>query len=669
MTTQTTQTKAATTDAQQVPAVEFAHIDLTTLTIEANVRTTATLGKDFVASIKEHGVLVPIVAVRTGDGTLHVRAGQRRTLGAIEAGVASIPVRIIDATCDADRIVQQIIENDQRLALVDADRIAGFEQLSLMGLSAAQIARRAHTKKATVEHALTVAATTLTAAATHKYGLTLDLVERARQLAGLKGYVTNLPIATMDGAAVIAAYHDLWRVEQSFRMTKSDLRARLVFHHQRDAIEAHLTCSPPLPWPATCKMPPASASRRSSRPCAPHAQRPSRSTANDSPSTPTSPTPPAPCSPGSKQVTKRLARVRSADAGDWLMPKRRKPKLKLRRTPPRKRPAVFPQPTAQPHGQPTQSGRPHVTSRMNFAMVPRFDTATPPPSPGGSPGTYQLTYVLGIPGRAVVQHEVDFAKLVRAGDSLLEVPSGVHSLDVALRDDAGHERTATVNISPAHRLRDIELELQADNFAQAAAVGYDLVAPLLSRWAFLHDVAIVTSAVQIVETATQIHQWSQLMLGAVKSFSNVTAVSDSDHRVLLSAYREGISSTEPLWQALSLFRVSEGVLQMRQARASATVTAGGIPAEPSERVPTDLTSVGQANDAGLPDSLKPHTGKKFTAVLDSIRPTLRNAIAHLDPDNTVLVQDRWADLQEVEHALPGLRWIARQLLDAELQQH
>ena len=45
----------------------------------------------------------------------------------------------------------------------------------------------------------------------------------------------------MDGAAVIAAYHDLWKVEQSFRMTKGDLRAPPVFHHQREAIEAHLT--------------------------------------------------------------------------------------------------------------------------------------------------------------------------------------------------------------------------------------------------------------------------------------------------------------------------------------------------------------------------------------------------------------------------------------------
>nr|WP_239028298.1 transposase [Pseudonocardia acidicola] len=67
------------------------------------------------------------------------------------------------------------------------------------------------------------------------------LVERARQLAGLKGYVTTLPVKTMDGSAVIDAYHDLWQVEESFRMAKSDLRARPVFHHKRESIEAHLT--------------------------------------------------------------------------------------------------------------------------------------------------------------------------------------------------------------------------------------------------------------------------------------------------------------------------------------------------------------------------------------------------------------------------------------------
>ncbi|OLT30502.1 IS1634 family transposase [Actinomadura sp. CNU-125] len=74
-------------------------------------------------------------------------------------------------------------------------------------------------------------------------GRTLDRasLERARRLVGLKGYVTNIDAATMPAAEVIASYHDLWHVERSFRMSKTDLRARPMFHHTRDAIEAHLT--------------------------------------------------------------------------------------------------------------------------------------------------------------------------------------------------------------------------------------------------------------------------------------------------------------------------------------------------------------------------------------------------------------------------------------------
>lgn len=45
----------------------------------------------------------------------------------------------------------------------------------------------------------------------------------------------------MGSGEVIAKYHDLWQVEQPFRMSKTDLRARPMFHHTRDAIEAHLS--------------------------------------------------------------------------------------------------------------------------------------------------------------------------------------------------------------------------------------------------------------------------------------------------------------------------------------------------------------------------------------------------------------------------------------------
>lgn len=65
-----------------------------------------------------------------------------------------------------------------------------------------------------------------------------DLEAKARALAGIKGYTTNLP--DPDADFVIGAYHQLWRIEKSFRMSKHDLRARPIYHHKRESIEAHL---------------------------------------------------------------------------------------------------------------------------------------------------------------------------------------------------------------------------------------------------------------------------------------------------------------------------------------------------------------------------------------------------------------------------------------------
>jgi transposase len=68
--------------------------------------------------------------------------------------------------------------------------------------------------------------------------LNQKLIDKAKALAGVKGYVTNLDIPDEQ---VIACYHQLFQVEATFRMAKSDLRARPIYHQNRDAIEAHLT--------------------------------------------------------------------------------------------------------------------------------------------------------------------------------------------------------------------------------------------------------------------------------------------------------------------------------------------------------------------------------------------------------------------------------------------
>ena len=66
-----------------------------------------------------------------------------------------------------------------------------------------------------------------------------ELEAKARGLAGLKGYITNIDNPTPE--FVIGAYHQLWRIEKSFRMSKHDLHARPIYHHKRESIEAHLT--------------------------------------------------------------------------------------------------------------------------------------------------------------------------------------------------------------------------------------------------------------------------------------------------------------------------------------------------------------------------------------------------------------------------------------------
>ncbi len=65
------------------------------------------------------------------------------------------------------------------------------------------------------------------------------LEAKARALARLKGYITN--VANPSAEFVIGAYHRLWHIEKSFRMSKHDLRARPIYHHKRESIDARLT--------------------------------------------------------------------------------------------------------------------------------------------------------------------------------------------------------------------------------------------------------------------------------------------------------------------------------------------------------------------------------------------------------------------------------------------
>ncbi|MDD3320081.1 MAG: IS1634 family transposase [Paludibacter sp.] len=57
---------------------------------------------------------------------------------------------------------------------------------------------------------------------------------------GLKGYVTNTKLTNDE---VIENYKSLWNIERAFRMSKTDLRIRPIYHRLKSRIEAHICIS------------------------------------------------------------------------------------------------------------------------------------------------------------------------------------------------------------------------------------------------------------------------------------------------------------------------------------------------------------------------------------------------------------------------------------------
>jgi hypothetical protein len=65
----------------------------------------------------------------------------------------------------------------------------------------------------------------------NEYSVNKELIEKQRLVLGIKGYYTNLP-DNFDNMAIIRHYHNLWHVEQTFRMAKNDLEMRPIYHYK-----------------------------------------------------------------------------------------------------------------------------------------------------------------------------------------------------------------------------------------------------------------------------------------------------------------------------------------------------------------------------------------------------------------------------------------------------
>lgn len=73
-----------------------------------------------------------------------------------------------------------------------------------------------------------------------KVRIDYDKFEEDAKWDGLKGYITNSSLSKKN---LLSHYRELWQIEKAFRISKSDLRIRPIYHRLKDRILAHISIS------------------------------------------------------------------------------------------------------------------------------------------------------------------------------------------------------------------------------------------------------------------------------------------------------------------------------------------------------------------------------------------------------------------------------------------
>jgi ParB family chromosome partitioning protein len=110
--------------------------------------------QELAASIREHGIIQPIVAEDAGDGTYVIIAGERRSRAARLAGLTEVPV-LIRSYSDEERMEISLIENIQRADLNPVEEAQAYRRLmELTGLSQDEVALQVGKNRSTVANTL-----------------------------------------------------------------------------------------------------------------------------------------------------------------------------------------------------------------------------------------------------------------------------------------------------------------------------------------------------------------------------------------------------------------------------------------------------------------------------------------------------------------------------------
>jgi len=106
-------------------------------------------------SVREHGIVQPLVVSRTSDNRYRLIAGERRLRAALKAGLQSVPAVIKDLQQESDALQIALIENIQREDLNPIEEANAYHQLhDDFGLTQEEISRRVGKERSTVANFL-----------------------------------------------------------------------------------------------------------------------------------------------------------------------------------------------------------------------------------------------------------------------------------------------------------------------------------------------------------------------------------------------------------------------------------------------------------------------------------------------------------------------------------
>ncbi len=133
------------------------YLDIDTINIEEGIRQiidTKPLD-ELVTSIKQHGILQPIVVEAVEGGRYKLQIGSRRMAAARIIGLAKVPALVLDDRLEAEKsIAIMLVENLHREDIDPIDEAEAFSKLKDMGTKVSAIARLVGKERTYVSHSL-----------------------------------------------------------------------------------------------------------------------------------------------------------------------------------------------------------------------------------------------------------------------------------------------------------------------------------------------------------------------------------------------------------------------------------------------------------------------------------------------------------------------------------